>query len=153
RAGNQLAPAELHRLHPGSRHDAEPASAGAAPGAPDGCDLRIRAQRPGGAGSGRRVDQRRRTKDESHVRRWSFREHIMHVGILTAPLRTRPLAELIPWAAQQGIRALEIDVRSGSSLEALKADDAALEQLQGLLSAHKLQISSLACYGLLTGVS
>jgi sugar phosphate isomerase/epimerase len=77
----------------------------------------------------------------------------MHVGILTAPLRARPLAELIPWAAQQGIRALEIDVRTGSSLEALRADDAALEQLQGLLSAHKLQISSLACYSLLTGVS
>ena len=34
----------------------------------------------------------------------------MHVGILTAPLRKQPLAELIPWAAAQGIRALEIDV-------------------------------------------
>ena len=77
----------------------------------------------------------------------------MHVGILTAPLRTKPLAELIPWAAQQGVRALEIDVRSGSQLPALTADDAALEQLQGLLSAHKLQISSLACYTMLTGVS
>ncbi len=41
----------------------------------------------------------------------------MHVGILTAPLRTRPLAELIPWAAQQGIRALEIDVRPGTHLD------------------------------------
>jgi sugar phosphate isomerase/epimerase len=80
-------------------------------------------------------------------------EKEMHIGILTAPLRAQPLAELIPWAAQQGIRALEIDVRAGSSLEALKADDTALEQLQGLLGAHKLQISSLACYGLLTGVS
>ena len=77
----------------------------------------------------------------------------MHVGILTAPLRTKPLAELIPWAAQQGIRALEIDVRSGAQLDVLKVDDAALEQLQGLLSAHKIQISSLACYALLTGVS
>jgi len=76
----------------------------------------------------------------------------MHVGILTAPLRTQPLAELIPWAAQQGIRALEIDVRAGSHLDALKVDDAALERLQGLLSAHKIQISSLACYALLTGV-
>jgi sugar phosphate isomerase/epimerase len=76
----------------------------------------------------------------------------MHVGILTAPLRREPLAELIPWAAQQGISALEIDVRSGSSLDAQKVDDAALEQIQGLLSAHKLQISSLACYALLTGV-
>ncbi|HEU5104099.1 MAG TPA: sugar phosphate isomerase/epimerase family protein [Roseiflexaceae bacterium] len=77
----------------------------------------------------------------------------MHVGILTAPLRTKPLAELIPWAAQQGIRALEIDVRAGSHLDALKVDDTALEQLQGLLSAHKVEISSLACYALLTGVS
>ena len=77
----------------------------------------------------------------------------MHVGILTAPLRTQPLAELIPWAAAQGIRALEIDVRSGAQLSALTVDDAALEQLQGLLSAHKVQISSLACYALLTGVT
>jgi len=77
----------------------------------------------------------------------------MHVGILTAPLRTQPLAKLIPWAAQQGIRALEIEVRSGSHLDALTVDDAALEQLQGLLSTHKLQISSLACYALLTGVT
>jgi sugar phosphate isomerase/epimerase len=77
----------------------------------------------------------------------------MHVGILTAPLRKQPLAELIPWAAQQGIRALEIDVRSGSHLEALTADDTALEHLQGLLNAHNVQISSLACYSLLTGVS
>ena len=77
----------------------------------------------------------------------------MHVGILTAPLRTKPLAELIPWAAQQGIRALEIDVRAGSNLPALTVDDAALEQLQGLLSTHKLRISSLACYAQLTGVT
>ena len=77
----------------------------------------------------------------------------MHVGILTAPLRALPLAELIPWAAAQGIRALEIDVRAGSHFDALTVDDAALEQLQGLLSAHKLQISSLACYTQLTGVS
>jgi sugar phosphate isomerase/epimerase len=77
----------------------------------------------------------------------------LHVGILTAPLRTQSLAELIPWAAQQGIRALEIDVRSGAQLEALTVEDAALEQLQGLLGTHKIQISSLACYTMLTGVS
>src|SRR5437763_1746477 len=87
------------------------------------------------------------------VRRSSARENIMHVGILTAPLRTQPLAELIPWAAQQGIRALEIDVRAGSNLPALTVDDTALEQLQALLGTHKLQISSLACYAQLTGVS
>ena len=77
----------------------------------------------------------------------------MHVGILTAPLRTQPLTELIPWAAQQGIRALEIDVRPGSHLDAQTADDAALEQLRGLLGQHNITISSLACYASLTGVT
>jgi len=77
----------------------------------------------------------------------------VHVGILTAPLRTRPLDELIPWAAQQGISALEIEVRTGSHLDAQAADDATIERLRGLLSAHRMQISSLACYVNLTGVS
>ena len=77
----------------------------------------------------------------------------MHVGILTAPLRTQPLAELIPWAAQQGISALEIDVRAGSHLDAQAVDDAAIERLRGLLGAHRVQISSLSCYVNLTGVS
>jgi len=77
----------------------------------------------------------------------------MYVGILTAPLRTRPLNELIPWAAQQGISALEIDVRAGSYLDARTADDAAIERLRGLLSAHRMHISSLACYVNLTGVT
>lgn len=77
----------------------------------------------------------------------------MHVGILTAPLRTQPLAELIPWAASQGIRALEIDVRPGSHLDAQAADDAALEQLRKLLAQHNITISSLACYASLTGVT
>src|SRR6266540_7136466 len=77
----------------------------------------------------------------------------MHVGILTAPLRTRPLNELIPWAAQQGINALEIDVRPGSHLDAQTVDDAAIERLRGLLSAHRMQISSLSCYVNLTGVA
>jgi sugar phosphate isomerase/epimerase len=76
----------------------------------------------------------------------------MHVGILTAPLRNRPLSEIIPWAAQQNIRALEIDVRPGSHLDATTVDDRQLEQLRELLTTNDFQISSLACYSLITGV-
>jgi sugar phosphate isomerase/epimerase len=76
----------------------------------------------------------------------------MHVGILTAPLRQKPLDEVIPWAASIGARALEIDVRPGSHLDATAADDGAIERLRGLLAAHQMQISSLACYVRLTGV-
>jgi sugar phosphate isomerase/epimerase len=76
----------------------------------------------------------------------------MHVGFLTAPLRIRPLAELIPWAAAHGLRALEVDVTAGAHLDATTVDDAAMEQLQPLLDRHGLEISSLACYVLLTGV-
>lgn len=77
----------------------------------------------------------------------------MHVGILTAPLRTQPLAEVIPWAAQNGIRALEIDVRAGSHLDALATDAAALDRLRELLAQHGVSISSLACYANIIGVS
>src|SRR5262245_62049727 len=83
---------------------------------------------------------------------WSGKELTMYVGILTAPLRKRPLSEVIPWAAAQGIRGLEIDVTPGSHLDAGAAGDAKLEQIQGLLATHAVQISSLASYGLLTGV-
>lgn len=76
----------------------------------------------------------------------------MHVGILTAPLRKKPLAELIPWAAGQGIAALEVDVRPGSHLDAGAADDSTIEQVQRLLAQHRLRISSLACYVILTGI-
>src|SRR5262245_15836051 len=75
----------------------------------------------------------------------------MFVGILTAPLRKRPLSELIPWAAAQGIRGLEIDVTPGSHLDAGAIADAELEQIKGLLATHKIHISSLASYVLLTG--
>ncbi len=77
----------------------------------------------------------------------------MHVGILTAPLRTRPLAELIPWAAEQGIRALEIDVRPGSHLDAQTVSDAAIDELRELMAQHQIRISSLACYANMTGVT
>jgi sugar phosphate isomerase/epimerase len=76
----------------------------------------------------------------------------MYVGILTAPLRAKPLAEIIPWAAAQGIRGLEIEVRPGSHQNIAGAGDAELEQLQGLLAQHQVQISSLACYVSLAGV-
>lgn len=77
----------------------------------------------------------------------------MYVGILTVPVRTKPLAEVIPWAAKNGIAALEIDVRPGSSFDAEQVADGEIEQLRGLLQAHNMRISSLAAYGLLTGVS
>lgn len=73
----------------------------------------------------------------------------MHVGILTAPVRTRPLAELIPWAASIGAAALEVDVGPGAALDATKDHD--LPQIQELLAQHKLRISSLACYMMTTG--
>ncbi len=76
----------------------------------------------------------------------------MYVGILTAPLRKKPLAELIPWAAAQGVRGLEIEVRPGSHQNVIGASDAELEQIQGLLAQHQVQISSLACYVSLVGV-
>jgi sugar phosphate isomerase/epimerase len=77
----------------------------------------------------------------------------MHVGILTAPLRTQPLGQLIPWAASNGIKALEIDVRPGSHLDASNIEDRALDTLRHLLEQHGMRISSLASYGRLTGAT
>ena len=68
----------------------------------------------------------------------------MHVGILTAPLRSQPLEVLIPWAAAQNIKALEIDVRPGSHLDASNISEAQIAQLQRLLEQHDMRISSLA---------
>ncbi len=76
----------------------------------------------------------------------------MHVGILTTPLRTRPLPETVAWAAGQGIRALEVDVRPGTALDAATADDAAVAGVREALAAHGLRISGLACYVPLVGV-
>jgi sugar phosphate isomerase/epimerase len=76
----------------------------------------------------------------------------MHVGILTVPLRAKPLAEVIPWSAAQGIRALEIDVTPGSHFDAATVSDSALEQTQGLLAAHGMRISSLVSYRAFVGV-
>lgn len=70
----------------------------------------------------------------------------MHVGILTAPVRKQPLAELIPWAASIGAKALEIDVSPGSALDASTTSDAAIDEVKALLQQHDIRISSLACY-------
>jgi sugar phosphate isomerase/epimerase len=75
----------------------------------------------------------------------------MHVGILTAPVRKQPLAELIPWAASIGAKALEVDVSPGSALDALTASDADVEAVRKLLDQHSIQISSLACYQMTVG--
>ncbi len=75
----------------------------------------------------------------------------MHVGILTAPLRTQPLSTLIPWAAGVGVKALEIDVTSGSNLDAASVSDEQLDELRGLLQQYDMRISSLACYQMVTG--
>lgn len=77
----------------------------------------------------------------------------MYVGILTAPLRTQALETLIPWAAESGIQALEIDVRPGSHLDASNVSDGALDQLKARLEQHGMHISSLASYGRLTGAA
>jgi sugar phosphate isomerase/epimerase len=75
----------------------------------------------------------------------------MYVGILTAPLRKKPLVELIPWAASIGAQALELDVSGGSSLDVASVTDAQVEELRRLLDAHQMRISSLACYQMVVG--
>lgn len=70
----------------------------------------------------------------------------MHVGILTAPVRTKPLTELIPWAAANGIRALEIDTRPGTHLDPETIDDRQIAQVRELLEQHNVRISSLGVY-------
>jgi sugar phosphate isomerase/epimerase len=76
----------------------------------------------------------------------------MHTGILTAPLRSKPLPEIIAFAASIGAGALEVDVSAGSAFDAARVDDAAITQARELLERHGVRISSLAAYGLLTGV-
>jgi sugar phosphate isomerase/epimerase len=76
----------------------------------------------------------------------------MHVGILTAPIRRKPLAEIVPWAASIGAQALELDVTPGAAFDAMTVGDAEVEQALALLAEHGVRISSLAAYGLLTGV-
>jgi sugar phosphate isomerase/epimerase len=76
----------------------------------------------------------------------------MHVGILTAPIKKKPLAEIIPWAASVGAKALEVDVTAGSAFDATSVTDAIVAEAMELLEEHGVRISSLAAYGLLTGV-
>ncbi len=75
----------------------------------------------------------------------------MHVGILTAPLRTQPLSTLIPWAAEHGIRALEVAVSPGSHLDAATVDERVVEEVGELLATHDVRISSLGAYSIFVG--
>lgn len=77
----------------------------------------------------------------------------MHIGILTAPIRGRSVAEIAAFAASIGAKAIELDVTPGAGLDANSADDAAIEAARAALQQHGVRISSLAAYGLLTGVS
>ena len=77
----------------------------------------------------------------------------MHIGILTVPLSNKPIEEVIPWAAANGITALEINVNGGAHGDLLHADDARLERVRGLLTQHGLHVSSLVCYANIVGVA
>ena len=78
----------------------------------------------------------------------------MRLAFLTACLPHRPLAEIIPWAAQQGFEALELAAWPADSsrdymarhvaAESFSSDDA--KRLRDLMEAHGLFISSLAYY-------
>lgn len=74
----------------------------------------------------------------------------MHAGILTAPIKRRPLTQIIPWAASIGARALEVDV-AGDSAFPVTADAATVEAVRQSLDIHGVRISSLACYVRLLG--
>jgi sugar phosphate isomerase/epimerase len=74
----------------------------------------------------------------------------MHAGILTAPIKRRPLTQIIPWAASIGARALEVDV-AGDSAFPVTADAAAVAAVRQSLDDHGVRISSLACYVRLLG--
>jgi sugar phosphate isomerase/epimerase len=76
----------------------------------------------------------------------------MFVGMLTTQVREQSLETLIPWAASQGITGLEVDVSPGSHLDAATVDDATIAQIQELLAAHNVRITSLGSYGQLVGV-
>lgn len=77
----------------------------------------------------------------------------MHVGILTVPLSTKAIEDIIPWAAANGISALEVNVNGGAHGDLLHADAGRIERVQGLLVQHGLRISSLACYTIIVGTS
>lgn len=76
----------------------------------------------------------------------------MFTGILTAPLRSRPLAETIVFAASIGARALEVDVSAGADFDATVVSAQRAAETRELLAQHGVHLSSFASYGLLTGV-
>jgi sugar phosphate isomerase/epimerase len=74
----------------------------------------------------------------------------MHVGILTAPIKKKPLSDIIPWAASIGAKALEVDV-TGNSAFPVTVDDATIAQTRELLAQHGMRISSIASYVRIAG--
>jgi sugar phosphate isomerase/epimerase len=57
-----------------------------------------------------------------------------------------PLEEVVPWAATQGISALEVATWKGSHLDPYQVDKARVQAVRRLLDRHGVRISALACY-------
>ncbi|MGE5598785.1 MAG: sugar phosphate isomerase/epimerase family protein [Bacteroidota bacterium] len=78
----------------------------------------------------------------------------MRIGFLTGCLGQVPLEDLVPWAAGQGFRALEVSAWplanerdfAGSSIDVARLDKAGAERIKSLFAAHGMVISSLAYY-------
>lgn len=71
----------------------------------------------------------------------------MQIGILTSPLRDKPLDYVIEFAGKNGIDALEVASGPGSphmDVSALTQADA--DRIKGLLAKNNVRISSLAWY-------
>jgi len=70
----------------------------------------------------------------------------MHVGMLTARMRGKPFDEVVKFAGENGIRAMEVDSRPGGHLDpkAVLADGGAA--VKRLLERHKVGISALAYF-------
>ncbi|ACZ42713.1 Xylose isomerase domain protein TIM barrel [Thermobaculum terrenum ATCC BAA-798] len=77
----------------------------------------------------------------------------MYIGVLTAPVREKPLSEVITWASSNNIAGLEVDVSSGSHLDATTAGEVVVENTLDLLKKHNVKISALAAYTVLTGTT
>ena len=78
----------------------------------------------------------------------------MKLGFLTACLKDVPLEELVGKAAAWGFQALEVSAwplenerdYSGSSIDAVRLDQAKADQIKALFQKNNLEISSLAYY-------
>jgi len=72
----------------------------------------------------------------------------MQIGLLTAPLMDKSLEEVIAFAADAGIQALEVvSTPGGGHFDPAGAAGAAGKKLQQLLADSGVAISSFACYG------